>query len=227
MREALVQGPHSMSAQPPQGPIDHVAAAGLGPLDALQVRQVEQAGERMRKLRAAITVSRFNGIALWVCAVLFLPLSFFDASLLIAVALLALFGSAELHGGNRMRALDPSGARVLVINQIAVFVAIALYCVASIYIGLTGPNPYETLMAEYPDLGAALSGADAQQLEQLKGTVEGAYRASIVAFYLIVLGVAGIYQGLCALYYRARGAQLRSYVDETPEWIRELQRRLA
>jgi hypothetical protein len=202
------------------------AGGALGPLSSQQVRELQRAAERLRRLRGATTLARVNGASLMVCAALCLPFAMLDASLLLVGMVLGVFGAVELWGGQRMRALDAGAPRVLALNQLAIFVVVALYCAVQIHGGLSGPSPYEAMTSAYPELGELTANGGAPDAEALGDSVDGIYRVAIVVFYLLLLAGAGAYLGVCAAYYLSRRRALTEYLDQTPAWVRELARRL-
>ena len=87
---------------------------------------------------------------------------------------------------------------------------IVAYCVWSIYLAIAAPNPQI-----------------AQYTEVLGEDVEGLVQLMTVALYAVVMVASGIFQGLNARYYFVRVSMIRDYVQDTPQWVLDLQRSAA
>jgi hypothetical protein len=178
----------------------------------------------MRSLRRALWLAYMNGGTLLLCAFACAPFALFDAALLWPALVLGASGAAELRGARMLRDRDLRAPRWLATNQLVLLVLIAVYCV------------YGAARALQGSVADELSNAAPSAAEQLRDAmpafdlssdaIDRGYRALAVAFYAAVFAGCALYQGLCARYYRSRAAVLRAFVDETPAWVMEVQRRL-
>ncbi|MEM1355753.1 MAG: hypothetical protein AAGH88_12835 [Planctomycetota bacterium] len=189
-------------------------AAPSGPLSPEDMRVLAEAKQRRKKLNRASGIAAFNTwtfVAMSGCsllAALFSPIS------LIAVASFGVLAWNESRGRRRIRALDLRGPATLGWNQLGFCGLIAAYCVYQLAKAVYGPAPYADQIAQTPELGA--------MLEPVKELI---LLATIAAYgALLVLGVG--MQGLMAWYYFSRRACLRQYLEHTPAWVVELDRRL-
>jgi hypothetical protein len=111
-------------------------------------------------------------------------------------------------------------------NQLALLLAVAIYCAFAIYSGLRSANPLADLASTSPEMSDQL-GDLSQSLGSENGEFVGhAYHVAVVGFYLAVLAACALYQGLCARFYTKRAAVLRAHVELTPPWVLQLQRRV-
>jgi hypothetical protein len=91
---------------------------------------------------------------------------------------------------------------------------------------LNAPSVAAELKNSAPDLAEQLRDA-ASEYGLSEDAFDTGYRSALALFYVAVFGACALYQGFCAHYYRTRAALLRAYIDETPAWVREAQRRLS
>jgi hypothetical protein len=198
--------------------------AEQGPLSEQDFALLERAFERRRVLARGVTLARANGYSVLATGLLCLPFAAFDRWLLLAALVLSGSGVAELRGARMLQQLDLRAPRWLGLNQLVLLLAIALYCAANIYAGLSAPSPTAEIAQEHPDLAGQLSGL-AENLSAGSG-VDHAYRTAMVGFYLALLGACALYQGFCARYYFSRAPLLRAQLEQTPAWVLRAQRRL-
>ena len=203
--------------QPGGPPLD---AAADRPLSPEHLLQIEEADLRARKLRKAGGVAMFNGVTFAIFAAgaaLFalvnLLLGDFDtASVVMAVGLGVVAGN-EFKGRRLIRSFDRRGPKLLGWNQIglmALLVGYGAWMIAGAYFG---PDPYADEIAKEPMLADMLA------------PMSGVYMALTLAIYGgLILGTL-IFQGLNARYYFTRAEHLADYLDETPDWVIDLQRR--
>jgi hypothetical protein len=200
------------------------APDATGPLSARDLELLSRAGERMRSLRRALWLAYMNGSTLLLCAFACAPFALFDAALLWPALALGASGAAELRGARMLRDRDLRAPRWLAANQLVLLALIAVYCAFGAVRALHGSVADE--------LSSAAPGVTEQLRDVMPGldvsseTLDPAFRALAVAFYAAVFAACALYQGLCARYYRARAAVLRAFVDETPAWVMDVQRRL-
>jgi hypothetical protein len=197
----------------------------VGPLDARDLELLARAGERMRSLRRALWLAYMNGSTLLFCALACAPFVLFDATLLLPTLVLGASGAAELRGARMLRNRDLRAPRWLAANQLVLLALLALYCAVSGVRALHAPSVANELSSSAPaaadQLRDVLPGLDLSEQ-----TFDRGYRTLVVLFYVAVFVGCALYQGLCAHYYRTRAAVLRAFVDETPAWVLEAQRRL-
>jgi hypothetical protein len=205
---------------PPPLPPSLLQAAG-GPLTGEHLTQLSQAEARARKIRKAAGVAMFNGCTIGGIAGLSLFISLIgsvmeqsiDFTGLIISTGLGLVAWNEFKGRRMLRQFDLRGPRLLGWNQVCLMVLVIGYCVWTIVIGYIRPNP---------ELN--------QALDQLKAMNQGGALPDLlkmlsVIIYGSVIVATGIFQGLNALYYFSRAGILHAYLNETPPWIVEVQRR--
>ena len=169
----------------------------------MRADELERANERARRIFRADKLATFDAWTLAVFAGLSLLFSFGSlAALGVGGALLAL-SWVEFQGREKLRALDPTGPRILGWNQVALFVVIALYCLWSV----------RTRPPEELDRAAALAGVPAELLVQL-----------VVLTYWAVIVLSALLLGLAGWFYWRRGPWLREHLAETPDWWVERQR---
>jgi len=186
---------------------------GQAPLSREHLAQLDQARAGRKKINRAIVVAGFNAWTLAVFAVFSLPFIFFDLKGGCVGIGLALISIREFSGMRKLKQLDPAAPRHLGWNQVALCGLIALYCGWQIYNALTGPSQYAESIATTPELASTLKPID-EMITMVTLAVYGC---------ILVIGVA--LQGLTAAYYFSRHRHLQAYIDKTPRWIIELQRR--
>jgi hypothetical protein len=181
-----------------------------------QIEQIALARKRAGKLRRAIGLARFNGWSYAIAAVLTLVLGLVSTSVwgIVLGVGLTLIAFVELRGAAGLKRLDLQAPRRLALNEAAVGVLLAVYAAWQLAATLYGPNPLTAELAANPDL-AGMAG----DLEPLGDTV----RTMMLAAYAALLAFAILYQGAMALYFATRAAPLRTYAEQTPAWVRDLQ----
>jgi hypothetical protein len=198
--------------------------AASGPLGARDLELLARAGERMRSLRRALWLAYMNGSTLLLCGFACVPFALFDASLLLPALVLCASGAAELRGARMLRDHDLRAPRWLASNQLVLLALVAAYCAFGAYRALHA-SVADELSSAAPDATDQLRDM-MPALDLSAETLDRGYRTLVVAFYAAVFAACALYQGLCARYYRTRAAVLRAFLDETPAWVMEVQRRL-
>jgi hypothetical protein len=196
------------------------------PLSDADLAALELAGTRLRALGRAVTIARFHGVCWFGFAFTCLPLALLEPWLLGVAAFACCAGAAELHGARLVRALDARGPKWLGIHQLVLLAVVAIYCGYGIHAGSSAQSISDQLTQASPDLATMLGEGDGAQAEQLVTALDGAYRVALVAFYLVLLLVTALYQGLVAHYHFSRVALLRAFLRETPAWAASALRRL-
>lgn len=185
-----------------------------GPLCPSQHEEVALAHNRARKIRRAAAVAGFNGWTIGLFAACSLPFAFFSLPGLLIAAAMSLVAYNEFQGRRRLLAFDSTAATFLGWNQIGLIVAVVVYCLWMLSIGLTGENPLQAELNAKPELRAVFDTVDG---------LDETYRFLLIAVYGPVIAVSVLFQGLNAWYYFSRQKQVAVYANETPRWILDLQ----
>lgn len=190
------------------------------PLDEAQLATLAQTRAIRRKLRFANFIAGSNVLGLGVCAIVSLASGLLDLSL--SPIGLALGGLAwnEERGRRQLLAADVRAPRRLTINQIALFIAVLVYCGYGAYVAYTGPSLMDAVLSSHPELpdmlgeAAAGGGTSAEELSQWGRTAALYVYGAIAAGSLLV-------QGLTALYYSSLRPTVEAFAA-APPWAREL-----
>lgn len=132
------------------------------------------------------------------------------AGLLMSFLLLGT-GIFEIYSVRQLRRLRPSAINHLVYNQLVLAGGLIAYGVISLLqIRHSGGMPSEI----------------AQALAQAGTTDEINQQLSTVAqiFYAGLIAIALLIQGGTAMFYFSRRSHLQRYLNETPDWIQQMQR---
>jgi hypothetical protein len=178
-------------------------------------QELARAGDRAKKVRKAARVAGFNGWMSALVAVCSAPFALYGWDGLVVAVALAIVAFNEFRGRKRLLAFDPSAAALLGWNQLGLLATIIVYCLWMLYTGLAGGNPLAADLKSNPEIGEVLGGT---------GGFDELYRQIVVAFYGLVILLSVIFQGANAYYYFTRRKYVEAYLDETPTWVRELQR---
>ncbi|HUS90596.1 MAG TPA: hypothetical protein VM695_02060 [Phycisphaerae bacterium] len=191
-----------------------------GPLTAEHMDQLAQAQQRAKKLRKAGGVAMFNGCTIAVFAGLTLLFGLvsplfggLDVTALVMGLGLGAIALNEFRGRQLLRRFDRRAPRVLGLNQVGLMVLVIGYCAWMLWQVFAGPNPYAQDIARQPGLGDML------------GPIGEVYKQLSLLVYGGVIAGTLIFQGLNAIYYFTRASHLRAYLDQTPPWVVEVQRR--
>lgn len=182
------------------------------PLSPEHSQEISKANQRARQILRAVSVATFNGYTTSIFAAFSLLAGLFSIKALCVGVGLAIVARNEFHGRKLLRWLDPRGTRLLGWNQVGFIVLLVAYSLWSIYEAFTGPNPFQEYIDKYPEL--------TQMLEPYAQI----HTALSLAVYGSVIVASVIVQGLTARYYLKKDRLLKSYLDQTPDWIVELQR---
>lgn len=80
---------------------------------------------------------------------------------------------------------------------------------------LSGEGPFAAELRAKPELAAAID--NVEQFDQI-------YRLIMAAVYGMVIVLSVLFQGLNAFYYFSRRKHVEAYLQQTPEWVVDLQR---
>lgn len=198
----------TIDAGPPRPPIQRPAA---GPLSAEQLEKLSDANRRAAKVMRACKVASFNG---WTCGVIAgasLLFAFSSVVLLVMGVALAVVSFGEIRGKNMLRQFDLRGPRRLGYNQLGLMAVVIAYSLWRIYCALSGPGPYDEYL-------------NSPELIKTVGPIGDLYVFMTLCIYGGVIVLSATVQGLTALYYFTRKSCIQAYLDETPDWVIEVQR---
>lgn len=179
------------------------------------MREVSAANQRAGKIRKAAAVAKFNGWMIGIFAVLSLPFAFFSLPGFFIAVVLAVVAYNEFKGGKRLLGFDRAAPTFLGWNQVGFLASIVLYCLWMLGMGLTSEGPFSAEMKAKPELQAVFDSP--AELDQV-------YRLLVMAVYGTVIVVSIVFQGLNALYYFSRRKHVDAYLNDTPDWVLDLQR---
>lgn len=180
------------------------------PIGPEEQKALQEAGEQIKHVMKAAKVAAFNRWSIGLFAGVSLLFGLFSLTSLIIGVGLAVVARNEFKGRTAVRALDVEGLELLWRNQIGFLVLIVGYCLWSIYSVTARPDPQ---MVELTDLLGSDTGQLVQELTQL-------------VYVAVIIGTL-IFQGLNARFYKVRIPALKTYLDDTPAWIVDVQRATA
>lgn len=123
--------------------------------------------------------------------------------LVVGVALVAVAWN-EKRGRDRLRSLDPEGARILGWNQIILAVVITLYLAGVIVRSQTVTDP------------------SVRELEDLVGMDSGTVAQLTAMIYGAVIVIVDVIQALTARFHFARQAMVEAVRRDSPDWALDL-----
>ncbi len=182
------------------------------PISPEQQRELAEANRRARKVRRAAKVATFNGWSIGIFAALSLPFALFSVTALVMCLALAGVAYNEFRGRKLLDRFEPCGPRALGWNQLVFMGVLIGYSLWNIYLAETGPSPYAEQLKATPELGSML------------GSIDDLYTSVTLAVYGSLIVFSVIFQGLNALYYFTCEKHLHSYLNQTPDWVVNLQR---
>ncbi len=197
------------TATPPPAP----KAPADAPLSPEQLCQLEQANQHCRKALGAAHMATFDGWAAGIFAAISLPFALIQPITVVISLGLGIVAWTAFRGRRLVRRFDPRGYRLLGLNQLALMGLVIGYSLWGIAALLASPSPYEEQIRRMPQLKSMLAPIDKLHITLTLG----------VYVSLIVLTV--LFQGLTALYYFTRTSHLRAYLEQTPPWVVDIQRR--
>lgn len=202
--------PFAMVAKPQAaGASAHVSAS---PLSAEHLREMQDARRRAKRIRRCIAVATFDGWSVGVFGALTLLFGVFSVVGWVLGGGMCAIAYIELSAVDRLKRLDPSVARRLGWNQIALAMLLLSYAGWSLHGVWFGPDPLAATIAAAPETAEML--APYSSIARLIG----------IAVYVGLAAVAIFAQGGTALYYFTREKHIRAYREQTPAWIVEFQR---
>jgi hypothetical protein len=191
-----VTAPPPLNPPPPQLTPEHL-------------NQLTAARERLKKVRRAISVAKFDGWSVAIFGAFTAVLSIPNiVGILLGIGMGAV-AYVELSNAERVRKLEPDALKTMGINQLAFAGGLILYAIYS-------------LLTMGKDVGADLSSVGSLDPSTLQ-TAGNLARMIMILVYGTLILVAIFGQGSLALYYFSRRKLLEKYKEETPPWIIAMQ----
>jgi hypothetical protein len=180
------------------------------PLTPQQREEIALAKERAKVVRRAAGVASVNGWVTAVIAALSAPFAPFSMVGFLVTAGLAIVAYNEFRGRKRLLKFDPGAAAFLGWNQIALLSLIVVYCAWMMFHGL---GSFAAEIQRQPELASVI---DSPEL------FDEVIRYVVVGFYGTIILLSAVFQGLNSFYYFTRRKYIVSYLQETPEWVRDI-----
>ena len=172
-----------------------------------QISQVQQADRRAKSIKNAAKFAASEGTLSMIVAVGSLACFMFGWINAVLGILLGIFAYNTIRGANRLKRFDRTAIPLLAWNEVFLISIVTVYSAYSIYSGLsTGGDAITSKIISPEDI-------------QLLGIDPKVIRQSIWAFYLSLIALTALSQGLVGYYYKTREKHLDAYLKETPQWI--------
>ena len=195
-------------------PFQQDTSASNSPLSPLQYAQIGEAQVRCKRVRRATVVAAIDAWTSAIFAVGSLAMSIFSPmGILVGIGFCAV-GFNSFRGLWLLKRMDLRGPRVLAVNQLLLAALVTAYSVYSMWDAIHNPGAGDPMLND-PTVKQALG--DLQPL-MLKLT--------LAVYGLMIVGTI-VMQGLTAWYYASRRKYLAAYLNETPAWVIELQKKQA
>lgn len=189
-----------------------------GPLDQDHHYELALANGRSKKIRKAAGIASFNGWMTGFFAVTSAPFAPFSIVGFLITVGLAIVAYNEFQGRKRILQFDVEAPRLLGWNQVGFLSMILLYCAWMTFSGLTGESPLAAEMKAKPELQQALGSMEEFEI---------IYKLIVVGVYGTVAVLSAIFQGWNAYYYFSRRKHVEEYIEDTPDWVLDVQRATA
>ncbi len=205
---------------PPRLPAPDDAPTG-GPVSEADFHRLALAAGHWRKVRSASRLAAFNALSLAIVGGFALLAAFVQilagltrghialsafAGLLLGGGLLAI-AAIEQRGRSRLLQLDPAGGTLLAWNQVALLAVVVLWCGGKLAAALAGPNPYESVIRDNPQIAPMLQ------------PIIDAYATMTVIVYATAIAISTLFQSYCARLYFAAARQVAATIAATDPWI--------
>ena len=213
--------PRQPPPPPPAPPAPRAPRApSEAPLTDEHLDQLACAKLRAGKVYKACGVATVNGCILAVFsgfsllfALLAVMFGEFDLIGLGMGAALAMLAWGEFRGRAMLRRFEPRASHVLGWNQLSLMAMVIVYAAWMLASAMWGPGPYDEAIAQESMLAGPL------------GSINDLHKIISAAIYGGLIAGTLIFQGLNSLYYFTRRKHVEAYLNETPRWVVELQRR--
>jgi hypothetical protein len=182
-----------------------------------QLQEIQRAKVRAKKVLRAATVSKLDGGIMAFFALGALSSFCFGWEGPVLGVALTIVSVNSFRGAAMLNRMERTAPATLAINQLFLAASIILYALYCLRTGLSGNSDLLKQLggAGMDDGGASPAGPFVSWL--LHG---GLYW---LIYGGLILGTI-VAQGLAALYYGSRAKYLNAYLDETPQWVVDLQR---
>jgi hypothetical protein len=173
-------------------------------------RELAEARTALKKIRRAVGKARFDGWFLAASAVVSFMLGYDNVTGWVVTIAFVIMMVVEFRAATQLLRLEPKSIPTLAINQIVMGVFLGAYFLKQIQVESSGSG-----MLNDPMLVQALQGRTEliPQVQQI-----------VISGYWAILAVTVAYCGLFAIYFFSRASVLRRYLQETPDWIVQMQR---
>ena len=196
-----------MSVSPPSNPASN-------PLSYQNMQELAAAKAGGKKVRRAIRVALFDGWTLAFFACLTVLFSIGSLPSMMMGVVLGGIAAIELYGASRLRKLDPIACKILGFNQLALAGLIIAYALSQLVPMMMGHSALPAEVTSDPATAQLLSSSG---YGQMINSIYMAYYGGLIAFAICSMG------GL-SLYYFTRTRHIRSYLQQTQQWIIDMQR---
>jgi len=178
-----------------------------------QLEAIQIADRRWKKLkRAQLTAKIDGGVTAAFAAVCLMAFCLGWENIVLGV-LFAIIAFNSFRYAARLKNADLSAPTSLAMNQIYLAGIIILYALFELHQGLTGQGQLSSQLggqdAGMPGLGVDIAGIEKLVYKLLYGG--------------LILGTV-LAQGGTAIYYFTRRKHLQAYLEQTPQWVVDLQR---
>jgi hypothetical protein len=207
---STMTAPRPASLGPPAAP------AAVAPFPAAlspeQVQELDAARFRARTLRRAALWASMDGWTIAVFGGLSILVGIASAAGWIVGGVLLALGIIEIRAASALRRLEVGAPQRLAVNQIVLGGLLLAYACWGLWWAAYGQiDALDRLVGETQGLA----------LPELESLV----RLLALVLYATLAAVAVIVPGLSAVYYWTRKPHLQAYLEHTPGWIMDLQRR--
>ena len=200
----------------PSEPVpDYIAANAASPPPGLtheQYAEIQKVQVRLKKIQRAIGVAKFDaGMTATFAVFGILTFCMGWENVVIGV----LLGGIAINGFRGLRLLQKYDSRapgILMMNQLYLATIIILYAIYALYRQGSGES----------DLSKQMAAAGIPR-DMLGGLPELVPLLNRLVYGTLIFGTI-LMQGLTALYYRTRQKYVDAYLQQTPQWVIDLQK---
>lgn len=197
-----------MSASPQSYPASN-------PLSQQNMQELAVARAGGKKVRRAIRVALVDGWTLAFFACLTILFSIGSLPDMMIGIVLGGIAAVELYGASRLRKLDPAACKILGFNQLAFAAMIIIYALSKLVPMMLGrPSAMAADLASDPMTSQLI---DTRDYTHMINMIYMAVYAGLIVYAICSMGIL-------SLYYFTRIKHIRSYLQQTPPWIIDMQR---